>query len=126
MPYAGDGTRQYRQRLRRKEVGGQIGGQSGILHTHLYTDGALLRYIETGHSAGHPTQQVSQCVVTEYDSECPDEKTETAYHKIIVHSSDHTTYSQRQTDNTYTRHERLHGRKTFVRAVHVIEQAAQC
>src|SRR5574344_2771732 len=126
MPYAGDGTRQYRQRLRRKEVGGQIGGQSGILHTHLYTDGALLRYIETGHSAGHPTQQVSQCVVTEDNGECPDEKTETAYHKIIVHSTDYTAYNQCQTDNTRARHERLDGRKTFFLAVHVIEQTTQC
>lgn len=46
VPGATNGTRKYGKWLGGKEVSGQDGGKTGVLHSHLDADGALLGCVE--------------------------------------------------------------------------------
>ena len=59
VPGAADGARQYGERLGSEEVARENRGKTGILHSHLNTDGTLLGSIESGTFAGKPTQKVT-------------------------------------------------------------------
>ena len=74
VPGAADGARQYGKRLSGEEIARKHRGKTGILHSHLNTDGALLSSIEARQLPGKPTQQITQGVVTENHGESPEEK----------------------------------------------------
>ncbi len=74
VPGAADGARQYGERLGGEEVARKHRSKTGILHSHLNTDGALLGSIESGKFSGEPTQTVTQGVVAENHGESPEEK----------------------------------------------------
>ena len=74
VPGAADGARQYGERLGGEEVASENRGKTGILHSHLNTDGTLLGSIEARQLPGKPTETVTQGVVTENHGECPEEK----------------------------------------------------
>ena len=52
MPGTTDGARQYGERLSSEEVARENRGKTGILHSHLNTDGTLLGGIEACKFAG--------------------------------------------------------------------------
>ncbi len=52
VPGAADGARQYGKRLGCEEVARENRGKTGILHSHLNTDGTLLGGIEACKFAG--------------------------------------------------------------------------
>lgn len=74
VPSAADGARQYGERLGSEEVAGKHRGKTGVLHSYLNTDGALLGGIESRTFAGKPTEKITQRVVAENHGECPEEK----------------------------------------------------
>ena len=74
MPGAADGARQYGERLGSEEVASKNRGKTGILHSHLNTDGTLLGGIESGKFSGEPTETVTQRVVAENHGKSPEEK----------------------------------------------------
>ena len=74
VPGAADGARQYSERLGGEEVARKNRGKTGVLHSYLDTDGALLGSIESGTFAGKPTQKVTQRIVAENHGESPEEK----------------------------------------------------
>ena len=74
VPGAADGARQYGERLGGEEVARKYRGKTGVLHSYLNTDGALLGGIESGTFAGKPTQKVTQRVVAENHGESPKEE----------------------------------------------------
>ena len=51
MPSAADSARKNGERLGGKEIASEHGGKTGILHTHLDADGALLGCVETCQSS---------------------------------------------------------------------------
>lgn len=74
VPGAADGARQYGEWLGSEEVARKHRGKTGILHSHLNTDGALLGGIEARQLPGKPTQQIAQRVVAENHGKSPEEK----------------------------------------------------
>ena len=74
VPGTTDGARQYGKRLGGKEIAGKYRSKTGILHSHLNTDGTLLGGIESGKFSGKPTETVTQGVVAENHGESPEEK----------------------------------------------------
>ena len=74
MPGAADGARQYGEGLGGEEIARKNRGKTGILHSHLNTDGALLSCIEARQLPGKPTQQIAQRVVAENHGKSPEEK----------------------------------------------------
>ena len=74
VPGAADGARQYGERLGGKEIAGKNRGKTGILHSHLNTDGTLLGSIESRQFSGKPTQKITQGVVAENHGKSPEEK----------------------------------------------------
>ena len=74
VPGTTDGARQYGKRLSGEEVARENRGKTGILHSHLNTDGTLLGGIESGKFSGEPTETVTQRVVAENHGESPEEK----------------------------------------------------
>ena len=74
VPGATDGARQYGKRLGCEEVASKYRGKTGVLHSHLNTDGTLLGCIESGTFAGKPTQKVTQRIVAENHGESPEEE----------------------------------------------------
>ena len=74
VPGAADGARQYGERLGCEEVAGKYRGKTGILHSHLNTDGTLLGSIEARQLPGKPTETVTQGVVAENHGESPEEE----------------------------------------------------
>ena len=74
VPGTADGARQYGKRLGSKEIAGKYRGKTGILHSHLNTDGTLLGGIESGKFSGEPTETVTQRVVAENHCKSPEEK----------------------------------------------------
>ena len=74
VPGTTDGARQYGEGLGSEEVACKYRGKTGILHSYLNTDGALLGGIESGKFSGEPTQTVTQGVVAENHGESPEEK----------------------------------------------------
>ena len=74
MPGAADGARQYGEGLGGEEIARKNRGKTGILHSHLNTDGALLGSIESRQFSGKPTQQIAQGVVAENHGKSPEEK----------------------------------------------------
>ena len=74
VPGAADGARQYGERLGSKEITRKHRGKTGVLHSYLNTDGALLGGIESGTFAGKPAEKITQRVVAENHGECPEEE----------------------------------------------------
>ena len=74
VPGTTDGARQYGERLGGKEIAGKYRGKTGILHSHLNTDGTLLGSIEARQLSGKPTQKLTQGVVAENHGKSPEEK----------------------------------------------------
>ena len=74
VPGAADGARQYGERLSGEEVARENRGKTGILHSHLNTDGTLLGGIEARQLSGKPTETVTQGVVAENHGKSPEEK----------------------------------------------------
>ena len=74
VPGAADGARQYGERLGCEEVARKHRGKTGVLHSYLNTDGALLGSIESGKLSGKPTETVTQGVVAENHGESPEEE----------------------------------------------------
>ena len=74
MPGTTDGARQYGERLGSKEIARKYRGKTGILHSHLNTDGTLLGSIEARQFSGKPTQKITQGVVAENHGKSPEEK----------------------------------------------------
>lgn len=74
VPGAADGARQYGEGLGGEEIARKNRGKTGILHSHLNTDGALLSCIEARQFSGKPTQQIAQRVVAENHGKSPEEK----------------------------------------------------
>ena len=74
VPGAADGARQYGERLGCEEVARKHRGKTGVLHSYLNTDGALLGSIESGTFAGKPAEKITQRVVAENHGECPEEE----------------------------------------------------
>ena len=74
VPGTADGARQYGERLGGEEVARENRGKTGILHSHLNTDGTLLGSIEARQLSGKPTQKVTQRIVAENHGESPEEE----------------------------------------------------
>ena len=74
VPGTTDGARQYGEGLSGEEVARENRGKTGILHSHLNTDGTLLGGIESGKISGEPTETVTQRVVAENHRKSPEEK----------------------------------------------------
>ena len=74
VPGAADGARQYGERLGCEEVTCKHRGKTGVLHSYLNTDGALLGSIESRKLSGKPTEKITQRVVAENHGESPEEK----------------------------------------------------
>ena len=74
VPGTTDGARQYGKRLSGEEIARENRGKTGILHSHLNTDGTLLGSIEARQLSGKPTETVTQGVVAENHGESPEEK----------------------------------------------------
>ena len=74
VPGATNGTRKDGKWLGGKEVPGQDGGKTGVLHSYLNTDGTLLGGIESGTFAGKPTEKIAQRIVAENHGESPEEE----------------------------------------------------
>ena len=74
VPGAADGARQYGKRLSGEEIARKNRGKTGILHSHLNTDGTLLGSIESRQLPGKPTETVTQGVVAENHGKSPEEK----------------------------------------------------
>ena len=74
VPGAADGARQYGERLGSKEITRKHRGKTGVLHSYLNTDSALLGSIESGTFAGKPAEKIAQRVVAENHGESPEEK----------------------------------------------------
>lgn len=74
VPGTTDGARQYGERLGSEEVARENRGKTGILHSHLNTDGTLLGSIESRQFSGKPTETVTQGVVAENHGKSPEEK----------------------------------------------------
>ena len=60
VPGTTDGARQYGERLSSKEIASKNRSKTGILHSHLNTDGTLLGSIEARQLSGKPTETVTQ------------------------------------------------------------------
>ena len=65
VPGTTDGARQYDEGLSGEEVAREDRGKTGILHSHLNTDGTLLGSIEARQLSGSPTETVTQEVVAD-------------------------------------------------------------
>jgi hypothetical protein len=74
MPGTADGARQYGKGLGGKEITGENGCQSGVLHTHLNADGAFLGFVELSESACQIAEDVPQGVMTEHHRKGPKEE----------------------------------------------------
>ena len=74
VPGTTDGARQYGKRLGGKEIAGKYRSKTGILHSHLNTDGTLLGSIEARQLSGKPAQKITQGVVAENHGKSPEEK----------------------------------------------------
>ena len=74
VPGAADGARQYGERLGSEEIACKNRSKTGILHSHLNTDGTLLGSIEARQFSGKPAQKITQRVVAENHDESPGEK----------------------------------------------------
>ena len=74
VPGTTDGARQYGEGLSCEEVARENRGKTGILHSHLNTDGTLLGSIEARQLSGKPTETVTQGVVAENHGKSPEEK----------------------------------------------------
>ena len=74
VPGTTDGARQYGEGLGGEEIARKNRGKTGILHSHLNTDGALLSCIEARQLSGKPTETVTQGVVAENHGKSPEEK----------------------------------------------------
>ena len=74
VPGAADGARQYGERLGSEEITRKHRGKTGVLHSYLNTDGALLGSIESRKLSGKPAEKITQRIVAENHGECPEEE----------------------------------------------------
>ena len=74
VPGAADGARQYGERLGCEEVARKYRSKTGVLHSYLNTDGALLGSIESRQFPGKPTEKITQRIVAENHGESPEEE----------------------------------------------------
>ena len=124
VPHTGDGAGQHREGLGGEEVGGEVGGETGVLHAHLDADGALLRHVEVAEAAGGPPQEVAQRVVAEHHGESPDEEHESPCYQIVVDGADYAADDQGEADDTDARHQRLHGGEERTVAAFIVDGGA--
>lgn len=124
VPGATNGTRKYGKWLGGKEVSGQDGGKTGVLHSHLDADGALLGCVEASQLTGQPAEAIAQGVVAEDDGKGPEEEHHAACHEVVVNGRDNAAHDKRQAGDADAGHQALNGGETLPLAVNVVECAA--
>ena len=72
VPGATNGTRKDGKWLGGKEVSGQDGGKTGVLHSHFDADGAFLGCVEACQLTCQPAEAIAQGVVAEDDGKGPE------------------------------------------------------
>ena len=124
VPGATNGTRKDGKWLSGKEVSGQDGGKTGVLHSHFDADGALLGCVEACQLTGQPAEAIAQGVVAEDDGKGPEEEHHAACHEVVVNGRDNAAHDKRQAGDADAGHQALNGGETLPLAVNVVECAA--
>ena len=96
VPGATNGTRKDGKWLGGKEVSGQDGGKTGVLHSHLDADGALLGCVEASQLTGQPAEAIAQGVVAEDDGKGPEEEHHATCHEVVVNGRDNAAHDDCQ------------------------------
>ena len=121
---ATNGTRKDGKWLGGKEVSCRDGGKTGVLHSHLDADGALLGCVEASQLTGQPAEAIARGVVAEDDGKGPEEEHHATCHEVVVNGRDNAAHDDCRAGDADAGHQALNGGETLPLAVNVVECAA--